>query len=358
MSISTIFVDRVSAYPNQYRLVPQGGSPSLVTLERADEPTTPGTPLNAETLNGLVSQINTMETEVKAYTDNKVAETVSVAQYASAKGTAASLDLNQGEVTPIPLGEWRNRSNEDFTFSEDGGMVMPTNGTVLVFGVVYFNTSTPEKPEQLGVYVKKNETEVGGQLTYSVSSTAVHMAPIVLDVEEGDVLTLCARNTTNDGSCIPNGTHTALTVYYLTGGGSVVSGGSGDHTGCIKTINGLSPDENGNIELELSSEEEDAPTVSGAVYVMAFPQQTLPEFQKAIARNNIGAVATVNGVAPDENGNVVLSTMDAPTVDSGGDTDCVKTVNGIAPDENGNVEIAVPTVEVIPTSEIEAMFAW
>lgn len=67
------------------------------------------------------------------------------------------------------------------------------------------------------------------------------------------------------------------------------------------------------------------PTVSGAVYVMAFPAQTLPEFQKAIARNNIGAVATVNGVAPDENGNVQIEvssdgSLDAPTVDSGGST--------------------------------------
>jgi lysophospholipase L1-like esterase len=59
------------------------------------------------------------------------------------------------------------------------------------------------------------------------------------------------------------------------------------------------------------------PALDGKVYVMAFPRQTLPEFQKEIARNNIGAVATVNGVAPDENGNVQLEVLDAPSVDSG-----------------------------------------
>lgn len=48
--------------------------------------------------------------------------------------------------------------------------------------------------------------------------------------------------------------------------------------------------------------------------------------------DEVGTVKTVNGVAPDESGNVAIEIP-------GG---TVKTVNGTAPDENGNVEITIP----------------
>lgn len=44
-------IDRVSAYPNRYVITDENGNTSYVYLERADEPTVPGTPLNAETFN-------------------------------------------------------------------------------------------------------------------------------------------------------------------------------------------------------------------------------------------------------------------------------------------------------------------
>ena len=47
------FIDRESAYPNRYLVTPESGTPYYVTLTRADEPITDGTPLNAETLNKL-----------------------------------------------------------------------------------------------------------------------------------------------------------------------------------------------------------------------------------------------------------------------------------------------------------------
>ena len=47
------FQDRVSAYPNRYLLTDENGNTSYVYLERADEPTVPGTPLNADTFNSL-----------------------------------------------------------------------------------------------------------------------------------------------------------------------------------------------------------------------------------------------------------------------------------------------------------------
>lgn len=45
------FQDRVSTYPNRYRLKKSDGTSEYVTLERADSPTQVGTPLNAATFN-------------------------------------------------------------------------------------------------------------------------------------------------------------------------------------------------------------------------------------------------------------------------------------------------------------------
>ena len=47
------FEDRVSKYPNRYKMTDENDNVSMVYLERADEPVVPGTPLNAETFNSL-----------------------------------------------------------------------------------------------------------------------------------------------------------------------------------------------------------------------------------------------------------------------------------------------------------------
>ena len=54
-----------------------------------------------------------------------------------------------------------------------------------------------------------------------------------------------------------------------------------------------------------------------------------------------GVVRSVNGKTPDENGNVEISIPE-----SGGNVDLtgyVKSVNGVSPDKNGNVEIDIPS---------------
>ena len=53
--MASIFSDRKPTQPNRFRVVPESGEAYYVVLERADEPTAPGTPLNAENLNSLVS---------------------------------------------------------------------------------------------------------------------------------------------------------------------------------------------------------------------------------------------------------------------------------------------------------------
>lgn len=55
------FVDRVSTYPNRYKVTRENGAIEYLTLARADEPTTVGTPLNATTLNALSNSKVSME---------------------------------------------------------------------------------------------------------------------------------------------------------------------------------------------------------------------------------------------------------------------------------------------------------
>lgn len=59
-----------------------------------------------------------------------------------------------------------------------------------------------------------------------------------------------------------------------------------------------------------------------------------------------GTVKTVNGIGPDENGNVELPAVEIPEVDLSG---VVKSVNGVTPDKSGNVtlDISVEDSEVL-----------
>ena len=58
--METVFIDRESAYPNRYLVTPDNGSAYYALLTRADEPMTPGTPLNAATFNNLISEIEAL----------------------------------------------------------------------------------------------------------------------------------------------------------------------------------------------------------------------------------------------------------------------------------------------------------
>lgn len=53
------FVDRESTYPGRYKVTKGDGTTEYLTLERADEPTVEGTPLNAAVLNGAFEDVHT-----------------------------------------------------------------------------------------------------------------------------------------------------------------------------------------------------------------------------------------------------------------------------------------------------------
>lgn len=136
------------------------------------------------------------------------------AAYASAGGTGDNLALPKDAKVSISLNAWKVRSSEDFSFS-GGGIRVPRAGNVLLFASVYFNSPSEANPANVGPYVHLNGAEVAGHLTYSQSVSAVHLAPVIVPVNAGDVLTLLARSANRDGSCIPGAKMTTLTVVYL-----------------------------------------------------------------------------------------------------------------------------------------------
>ena len=52
------FADRQSTYPNRYKVTRSDGTTEYITLERADEPTVMGTPLNASVFNVIVGELD------------------------------------------------------------------------------------------------------------------------------------------------------------------------------------------------------------------------------------------------------------------------------------------------------------
>lgn len=53
-----MFVDRKPTRPNRYKVTRENGETEYITLERADEPTVEGTPLNASTFNEIVTTVD------------------------------------------------------------------------------------------------------------------------------------------------------------------------------------------------------------------------------------------------------------------------------------------------------------
>ena len=125
--------------------------------------------------------------------------------------------------------------------------------------------------------------------------------------------------------------------------------------GKVKTVNGVEPDENGNVEIDIDIPEIDIPecevkTVNGVKpdengnITIEFPEVEIPDC----------VVQTVNGVEPDENGNIQIDIPEIPEIDI---PECaVQTVNGKAPDENGNIEIDIPEpTNPLTIEEIDAI---
>ena len=54
------FKDRVPQKPGRVKITPESGTPYYATMERADEPIDPGTPLNAGNFNEMIAMIQSI----------------------------------------------------------------------------------------------------------------------------------------------------------------------------------------------------------------------------------------------------------------------------------------------------------
>lgn len=107
--MADFFVDRQANRPNRYKVIPDSGSAYYVTLERADEPSVLGTPINAENLNMLYGTHN-------ARLDFKI--------YAS----LADIGLSAGSETIAAVaGNLPNQSVLIFSVTTSNAAIYPTS---------------------------------------------------------------------------------------------------------------------------------------------------------------------------------------------------------------------------------------
>lgn len=116
----------------------------------------------------------------------------------------------------------------------------------------------------------------------------------------------------------------------------------------VVTVNGQSPDSNGNVAIDVGVETVNGQTpVNGDVTVSAsdIPTSVSGETVQDVID---GRVKTVNSVSPDVNGNInidvgVQTVNTVSPVNGNVNIDVgVKTVNGNTPDANGNIILSIP----------------
>ena len=71
-------VDRVPSQPGRYKMTLPDGSTQYVTLERADEPTVAGTPINKALFESIKEDLNKLNSNLKDYLVKKEITTDSV----------------------------------------------------------------------------------------------------------------------------------------------------------------------------------------------------------------------------------------------------------------------------------------
>lgn len=120
--------------------------------------------------------------------------------------------------------------------------------------------------------------------------------------------------------------------------------------GYVKKVSGVEPDETGNVDLDANFlAPSDLTTVGIVVGTDYKGEKTVcSPNHKHNVKDIVGAIKTVNGNSPDETGNVVveagIKTVNNIQPDEAGNVDLgqlVKTVNSHEPDENGNIQFDV-----------------
>lgn len=127
--------------------------------------------------------------------------------------------------------------------------------------------------------------------------------------------------------------------------------------GKVKTVNGTSPDANGNVTIStgsgtVKSVDHISPDQQGNVQINAI--RTINGHNGDSVGNFAGVVTSVNSTAPDANGNVDVGTVksvNSTTPDASGnvDIDVVTSVDGHQPDSNGAVSFGLTASKWVKT---------
>lgn len=96
------FADRKPTKPNRFKITRDDGSVYYVILERADEPTEDGTPLNAEVLNAVMDSIENAQNTAAKMLNRTTAVNESNTEYE--KYIARGTSINSAEVNPAGNG--------------------------------------------------------------------------------------------------------------------------------------------------------------------------------------------------------------------------------------------------------------
>ena len=185
--MSIVFEDRESTYPNRCKVTPLDGTPFYAVIERADEPIVVGTPLNAETLNGMQeSLLNDIQIESPSFPGcyyrmvNGEMEwinpprTLGVVYRTSERFMGRPVYVRQFETKSFTVGRtWRSQLFRD----RDGGMVFDAQ----VFAVIPNPTNGPgaeviyplpfalaDGGSTMGFYIHKNQYDEEEDFSYDI----------------------------------------------------------------------------------------------------------------------------------------------------------------------------------------------
>lgn len=134
---------------------------------------------------------------------------------ASVRGSVASVSLAAGTMKLVPCNTFISKTDDAFSLSGGGGLIMPYAGVVEVSGNVYIDSSTG----QMGCYLKKgtttaNAVEITSQYVAANGNGAVTSGRLIIPVNAKDVIYMYARASVA-GNFAPNNTGTHLDVAYI-----------------------------------------------------------------------------------------------------------------------------------------------
>ena len=137
-----------------------------------------------------------------------------------ATGTDASLALNTGTITKVPLATL-NPFNDSSVYSiSNGGVKVSVAGNYMISGSVFITLTTSAGAYiARGIYINQNTTEIMSALEYSYDSNstgaAISVAPKILTLAANDIIYLNARTRATSGTATPNHTATYLTIVKI-----------------------------------------------------------------------------------------------------------------------------------------------